>query len=171
MSFQDARPLDPWRWIGAPTVMCLSASVLFAMPVRLWGFQLPEPIFPMVPAFAWAVIRPSMLAPFMLLAMGLFLDLLWGGPMGLWGVSILSAYAIVLFSRNMLSGQSRLVLWSWFAVMVVLSMGVGYMLTTIDTGSTPSLMSTFWQFLPTALLYPFCHRLIERFEDADVRFR
>jgi rod shape-determining protein MreD len=28
-----------------------------------------------------------------------------------------------------------------------------------------------WQYLATILLYPFSHRLIERFEDADVRFR
>ena len=171
MSFQDARPLDPWRWIGMPTLMCLGAAVLFATPLRIFGFRLPEPVFPLAPAFAWAVIRPSILAPLVLLAMGLFLDLLWGGPIGLWGLSILIGYAIVLFSRNMMSGQSRVVLWSWFAVMVFLSMGAGYMLTIIETGSLPSLMSAFWQFLPTVLLYPFCHRLINRFEDADVRFR
>ncbi len=171
MSFQDARPLDPWRWLGAPTVMCLLATVLFAIPLRLFGFQLPEPIFPLAPAFAWAVIRPSILAPFMLLGMGLFLDLLWGGPLGLWGLSILVGYAVVLSARNMMSGQSRLVLWSWFVFMVLMSMTSGFILTTLDTGSLPSIASAFWQMLPTALLYPFCHRLIERFGDADVRFR
>jgi rod shape-determining protein MreD len=28
-----------------------------------------------------------------------------------------------------------------------------------------------WQFLATVVLYPFADRLIDRFEDADVRFR
>ena len=171
MSFQDARPLDPWRWIGVPTLLCLGATVLFAIPFRVFGLQLPEPVFPMAPAFAWAVIRPSILAPFMLLLMGLFLDLLWHNSIGFWGVSILIGYAAVLFSRNMMSGQSRLVLWIWFVVMVLMCMTAGYVMTTFDTGSPPSLTATFWQFLPTALLYPFCDRLIDRFEDADVRFR
>ena len=171
MSFQDTRPLDPWRWIGAPTARCLGATLLLAIPIRVFGFQLPEPVFPLVPAFAWAMIRPSMLAPAMLLLMGIFLDLLWGGPVGLWPVSILVGYAGVLFCRSMMTGQSRLVLWSWFGVMTLLSMFTGFIVTTLDVGQAPDLMATFWQVLPTALLFPFAHRLIDRFEDADVRFR
>jgi rod shape-determining protein MreD len=171
MSFQDSRPLDPWRWIGAPTVLCLAATLVFAIPFRVWGYQLPEPIFPLAPAFAWAVIRPSILAPLMLLGMGLFLDLFWGGPMGLWPLSILVGYAVILFCRSIMSGQSRFVLGGWFAAMVLISMTVAYVATTLDVGYPPSVMATFWQFLPTSLLYPFAHRLVDRFEDADVRFR
>jgi rod shape-determining protein MreD len=171
MSFQDARPLDPWRWLGAPTLLCIGATLLFALPLRVFGMQLPEPVFPLVPAFAWAMIRPSVLAPVMLLLMGLFLDLVWGGPIGLWPVSILTGYAGVLFCRSMMTGQSRPVLWSWFAVMTLLSISTGFIITTLDVGSTPSIMATFWQFLPTAMLFPFAYRLIDRFEDADVRFR
>lgn len=171
MSFTDTRPLDPWRWIGTPSLMCVLAAVLFAIPIRVFGLQLPEPVWPMAPAFAWAVIRPSILAPLTLLALGLFLDLLWGGPLGLWPLSILVGYAGVMAMRSMMSGQSRRVLWGWFAIMTLLSMITGYILTILDTGVAPSLTASLWQFLPTALLYPFAHRLIERFDDADVRFR
>lgn len=171
MSFSDARPLDPWRWIGVPTLLCLGASVLFAIPLRVLGYQLPEPVFPLAPAFAWAVIRPSILAPFVLFGMGLFLDLLWDAPTGLWVISLLAGYAMVMFFRSMMTGQSRVVLWSWFAAMVLVSMLTGYAITTVDAGNPPSIMATFWQLLPTAMLYPFAHRLIDRFEDADVRFR
>ena len=171
MSFQDTRPLDPWRWIGMPTLLCLGATMLFAAPMRIMGYQLPEPVFPLAPAFAWAVIRPSILAPLMLLGMGLFLDLFWGGPMGMWPLSILVGYAVILFSRSVMTGQSRFVLGGWFAAMVLISMTTAYVATTLDVGMPPSLMATFWQFLPTTLLYPFSYRLIDRFEDADVRFR
>ena len=34
-----------------------------------------------------------------------------------------------------------------------------------------SLIAVFLQVVPTLLLFPFAHRLIERFEDGDVRFR
>ncbi len=171
MSFQDTRPLDPWRWIVAPTLLCLAATMAFAIPFEAFGFQAPEPIFPLAPAFAWAMIRPSILAPIMLLGMGLFLDLLWGGPTGLWAVSILVGYATIMFFRSAMTGQSRRVLWGWFVAMVFVSMLTGYTITTLDAGSPPSIMATFWQFLPTSLLYPFAHRLIDRFDDADVRFR
>jgi rod shape-determining protein MreD len=171
VSFSDSRPLDPWRWIGVPTLLCMGASVLFAIPIRVFGYELPEPVFPLAPAFAWAMIRPSILAPFVLFTMGLFLDLLWYAPTGFWGVSMLVGYALVMFFRSMMTGQSRAVLWSWFGAMVLLVMVTGYVITILDTGRPPSIMAAFWQFLPTTLLYPFAHRLIDRFDDADVRFR
>ena len=171
MSFQDTRPLDPWRWLIMPALLCIAATLLFGIPIRLFGYQLPEPVFPLAPAFAWAFIRPSLLAPLILLALGLFLDLYWGGPIGLWPLSILFGYAAILLCRSIMSGQSRSVLGGWFAAMVLISMTTGYLATTLDVGHPPSLMAAFWQFLPTALLYPFAYRLIDRFEDADVRFR
>jgi rod shape-determining protein MreD len=170
LSYQ-ARKLDPLRWLGLPAVACVLATVLFATPIRVFGLQLPEPIFAMAPAFAWAVIRPSLLAPLVLLALGLFLDLLWGGPLGLWPLSMLVGYAGVLVARNMMTGQSWTVLWSWFALTTFVVMGVGYLLSMLKSGAAPSFLAVFLQFLPTVLLYPFAHRLIERFEDADVRFR
>ncbi len=166
-----ARPLNPGRWLGVPMLFVVLATILFAAPIRMWGLQLPEPIFAMVPAFAWAVIRPSILAPFALLLLGLFLDTFWGGPTGLWGLSLLVAYASVLAARNMLTGQSRPMLWVWYAGACALSMTAGFLFTMMDSLAMPSLVAVFWQFLATALLFPFAHRLIDRFEDADVRFR
>jgi rod shape-determining protein MreD len=41
----------------------------------------------------------------------------------------------------------------------------------LDSKSTPGLIPMAWQFLATIVLYPFSQRLIDLFEDADVRFR
>jgi rod shape-determining protein MreD len=162
---------DLWSWIGVPTLICLAATLLFAAPIRVFGLQLPEPVFPMVPVFAWAILRPSLLAPFALLGMGLFLDMVWDDRTGLWSLSLIAAYVAVLLSRNMMTGQSRLMMWVWFAAACGVAMALAYAVTTVDSGVAPNLASTAWQFLPTVLLYPFAHRLIERFEEADVRFR
>lgn len=171
MSFRGARPLDPWRWIAAPAAACIGATILFAIPIRVFGLQLPEPVFPVIPVFAWAVIRPSVLAPFVILVMGLFLDVFWSGPLGLWALSLLVGYAGVLALRNMLTGQSRPIMWSWFAGITGLTMLAGYLFIMLDARAAPSLIAVSWQLLATSLLYPFAHRLIDRFEDADVRFR
>jgi len=171
MSMSGARPLNPGRWLGVPMLLCMLATVLFAAPIRIWGLQLPEPVFAMVPAFAWAMIRPSILAPFALLLLGLFLDIFWGGPTGLWGLSLLVAYAMVLILRNAMTGQSRPMMWAWFAGVTGVAMAAGFLFTMLDSLAMPSLLAVFWQFLVTALLFPFAHRLVDRFEDADVRFR
>lgn len=171
MSANTARPLNPLIWLGAPTLACMVASFLFALPIRLFGLQPPEPVFAMVPAFAWAVIRPSILPPFFLLALGLYLDILWGGPAGLWPACLLAAYAPVLMARSILSGQSYLVMWAWYAASCVVAFGAGFVFMTLDSGAAPSLVAVGWQLLVTAALFPLAHRLIERYEDADVRFR
>jgi rod shape-determining protein MreD len=169
-SFQTER-LDPIQWLVLPALACMGATVLFSVPLTVAGVSLPEPVFGMILAFAWAIIRPSILAPFGLLATGLFMDLFWGAPLGLWALSLLAAYGGVLGTRNMMTGQSRPMVWAWFAFMTGVAMTTGYCISILDSGMAPSLVAVFWQFLPTVLLYPFAHRLTERFEDADVRFR
>ena len=52
-----------------------------------------------------------------------------------------------------------------------MAIGAGYLFTMLDALAAPSMLAVFWQFLATILLFPFANRLIERFEDADVRFR
>lgn len=152
-------------------LQCLGWTLLFGIPLRVFGLQLPEPVFCMVPAFAWAVIRPSIMAPFGVLLMGLILDIFWGSPVGLWALSLLTAYGVVLLSRNWMVGQSRPMMWAWFAAACAIASLAGFLFTRLDARASPSLIAVAWQFLATILLYPFAHRLIDRFEDADVRFR
>jgi len=166
-----ARSLEPWRWLGVPILQALVLTVLFGIPLRVFGLQLPEPVFPMAAVFAWAVIRPSILAPFGVLLMGLFLDYFWGGPIGLWALCLLAAYGVALGGRTMMAGQSRGILWTWYGLVTAVAMLLGYLFEMIDVKSTPGLVALAWQFLATIVLYPFAHRLIEMFEDADVRFR
>jgi len=166
-----ARQLNPVRWLGGPFLICALGSLILAAPIRVYGLQLPEPVFALVPAFAWAMIRPSVLPPFALLLLGLYDDWLWGTPTGLWPACLLAAYAPVLMLRSVLAGQSFIAMWIWYACACALAFAVGAYLLTLDAGSVPSLVAVGWQFLVTAALYPFAHALIERYEDADVRFR
>lgn len=165
------RPLNPWIWLGVPIIACVAATLIFAIPLRVLGLQLPEPVFPMVCAFAWALIRPSVLAPFAVLLMGLFLDLYWGGPLGLWGLSLLAGYAAVLGVRNVVAGEGVIALAAGYAVATGLAMAVAIAITWLRTQQVPDLLAVFWQFADTVVLYPFAHALFQRYDDADVRFR
>ena len=171
MSLEAARPLAPWRWIGGPMLLALLANFVLLVPFRVFGLQLPEPVFALAPAFAWAVIRPSILAPFALLIMGVVMDLMWGSAIGLWSLSLLLAYGAALSARSILAGQNRVVMWIWYAVTCGIAEAAGYLFVQLDSQSTPSPWAIGWQLLATILLYPWADRLIDRFEDADVRFR
>jgi rod shape-determining protein MreD len=166
-----ARPLNPLFWLGGPMLICVLATVLLATPLRVFGLALPEPVFPLAMAFAWAVIRPSILPPFALLALGLFLDVFWGGPQGLWPLCLLAAYAAVLAARRLIMGQDFLFMWGWYGLVIAAAFGAGFVLMSMDAGAPPNVLAVVWQYLATLALFPFAHRLVERYEDADVRFR
>lgn len=166
-----ARPLRISRWVGLPLLGALLASLLLAAPIRLLGLPLPEPVTLMAPAFAWAMIRPAASPAFALLLGGLALDALWGGPTGLWPVALLAAYLPVLALRNILAGQSRLVLAAWYALACLLAQAVGWLVTGWISGTPPALAAAGLQWLATVLLFPVAAQLIDGFRDADVRFR
>ena len=165
------QPLQPWSWLLAPMLVSLFATIIIATPVRFLGLALPEPVFPMTLAFAWAVIRPSILGPFLLLVSGVFLDLFWHGELGLWAFCLVTVYGLSLLVRNLMVGQSVRVLWTWYGGFTLLAYTIAFLFTAAEAKTAPSLTNTAWQALVTILLFPFARRLIDTFEDADVRFR
>jgi len=128
-------------------------------------------VFALVPAFAWGMMRPSIWPPVALVGLGLFLDLLWGAPMGLWPFCLLSAYALTFAVRRVLSGQEFWALWGWYVAACGLAMTCGLVLMGLRAGHLPSIIGAGWQFAISATLFPFAWRLVERYQDADARFR
>jgi rod shape-determining protein MreD len=169
--FGAGKSMSPIGWLGMPILLCTAATIVLAAPIRIFGLALPEPVFPLTVAFAWALIRPSVLPPFVLLVMGLFLDVFWGGPQGLWPLCFLATYAAVLAVRRLILGQDFIVMWASYAAATALAFAVGYGLLAMVSGAWPNLIALGWQYLATLLLFPFAHRLVGRYEDADVRFR
>lgn len=165
------RVVGPVQWIFIPAAITLAATILLATPVELFGLHLPEPVIPMVLAFAWPLIRPTVTAPLTLTLLGLILDILTYGPLGLWALALLSIYTVVLVSRSFLMGQDTAVLFVWYAACCCLAFLLAYLVVALIARNPPSILSLIGQVVPTLLLFPFAHRLIERFEDTDVRFR
>ncbi|HXU99655.1 MAG TPA: hypothetical protein VG166_04075 [Caulobacteraceae bacterium] len=163
--------MSPLVWLGVPAIASLAASLILATPIRVAGLQAPEPVFALVPAFAWAMARPSIFPPIVLVGLGLALDLLWGGPLGLWPTCLLGAYALVFAARRILSGQDVLGLFAWYAAACATAMTVGLALMSLRAGHVPSLFGAAAQFAVTLVLYPFAWRLIERYEASEIRYR
>jgi rod shape-determining protein MreD len=162
---------NPLNWLLKPALYCVVGSVLLALPLKILGLQPPEPVFAMAPAFAWAAIRPSILPPFALMGLGLFQDALWGGPAGLWPLCLLTVYALAFTVRRVLAGEGFWALGAWYGAVCGLGFGMGVFLVSLISGEAPSLIGVALQFAVTVALFPMSWLLIERYEDADVRFR
>ena len=95
----------------------------------------------------------------------------WGGTLGLWPLSLLIVYGLVLFGRSLLAGQDTRMLFFWFAGAVLIAFFVAYWTLRLDLGAGPHFWPVVWQIIPTLLLFPAADWLIRRFDDADVGFR
>ena len=171
MSNVTVQTPSPFKWLVTPAAFCAVASVCLALPVKVFSLQPPEPVFAMAPAFAWAAIRPSMLPPLVLAALGLFQDVLWGGPLGLWPLCLLTVYGLAYSIRQVLSGEGFWALGAWYGAVCALGFATGLLLVSLTAGEVPNLVGVALQFAVTLALYPFAWLVIDRFEDADVRFR
>jgi len=171
MARTPSRPLEPWRWLGVPALIVIAVTVVIDAPIRLFTLALPEPIFPMVLAFGWAIIRPSILGPFILVLVGLFLDLYCATPLGLWPISLLIAYGVALVARTLMVGQETEVMGFYYAASVLAAFASAYTLVAIAGHGQPNLIAILWQFAATLALFPFVLMLRNRFRDADIRFR
>jgi len=165
------RVVGPLQWIVYPTLIAIAATIVLATPAKLFGLTLPEPVLPMVLAFSWPLIRPSVVAPMVLLGLGLWLDIFWSGPFGMWGLALSAVYGVVLLSRSFLLGQETRVLFVWYTACTLLAFTLAYVIVTIGSPTAPSLLATIAQIVPTLLVFPLAHVMIERFDDGDVRFR
>jgi rod shape-determining protein MreD len=164
--------VGPLDWVGFPALICILLSIAFATAVRFpGGVQLPEPIFPLLLAFAWPLIRPSMIGPAALLALGLFEDLLLGTPLGLWALTFVGVYAGILGTRHLIVGQDFRILFGWWAGAVSCAYMTAYLVMCLEDGGPPSLIDSAMQLGVTLALFPFANSLVQRFDDGDVRFR
>lgn len=163
--------VGPQQWILLPALAALATTLILATPIKVFGLTLPEPVTPLVLAFAWPLIRPSLLAPLALFIVGVIVDLFWGNRLGLWPLGLLSAYAVVMVSRPYIAGQDTRLLFAWYSGVCALAFFIVYLVTSITAGQQPSLLALFFQYLPTILIFPAANWLIERFDDGDLRFR
>ncbi len=126
-------------------------------------------MFACAPAFAWALIRPSLMAPVALVVVGLALDLLWRAPLGFWAACLIAAYATsFVLAETLLDGAVGLA-WGGYALACAAALAVGLALTFVRAGVIADPAAVAWQWLATAALFPFAWRLVQRYEAAHVR--
>lgn len=163
--------VGPQDWLLYPALMAVLATLVLATDLPLpFGWDLPEPVWPVALAFAWPLIRPSFIAPVLLGLMGLFLDYFWGAPLGFYVIGLMAVHAATLIIRSYIVGQDTWVVIGAYTLAVLLFFTLGVIMTTLDSGVVPRLISVFEQMLATWCLVIVVLILLERFLNSDVRF-
>ena len=109
-----------------PVSLALLGALLANFPVSILGGLLPPPLLAFMPIYFWAMVRPDLMTPFWAFAIGVFQDILSGGPPGVWAASFLSAYLLVDRQRDMLAGLAGVAAIAGFAVAALAACTTAY---------------------------------------------
>ncbi|MEL6362213.1 MAG: rod shape-determining protein MreD [Pseudomonadota bacterium] len=144
------------RYVKAmtPTVFGLIGVLLLASPLRLVEGLVPIPLIPLVVVYFWSIYSPSYLPSVSVFAIGLFQDLLSGGPIGLWPCIYLFVQYLVLSQRSYFHGREQRVVWLGFTVAAVFSSFILWAVMSMLAGFPLPAWQLVIQMTSTIAVYP-----------------
>jgi rod shape-determining protein MreD len=141
-------------WAAMPTVTLALAIFFTILPYgQVWG-RFPTPVLALIPLYYWTIHRPGLLPAGVIFALGLAQDFMTAGPVGLWPLVLLTAYAITIWLRSEIEGLSMRFAWAAFAAVVLLALFVGWFGASIYHGGFLPAIPVVLQALITAFLFP-----------------
>jgi rod shape-determining protein MreD len=108
----------------------------------------------LVGIYFWTVYRPSLLPFPLIFALGLMLDFLSGGLIGLYAFCFMVMVIIVKGQRRFLLGQSWPVVWAGFCVAVFVVTAFQFLAYSLSLWSFPPLLGVAFNLIISFLLYP-----------------
>ena len=152
----DPVALNVSRLFGSllPGLSAVLLVMLVNLPVSLTGGLFPAPLLALTAVYFWALVRPDLMSPFTVLAIGLLEDLLSGGPPGVWATGFMAAYALVDRQRENLAGLSGAAAILGFAAAMALAAAATFLLTWVMYLRLPPLAPLLLASVITVMFYP-----------------
>ena len=97
--------------------------VFNVIPLHLPGYASISPKFALMAIYYWALHRPSLLPSGAVFIIGLFQDLMFGGPIGQNAGIFVAVYVIAMSQARFFYGKSFFVVWWGF---MIVSLGVAF---------------------------------------------
>jgi rod shape-determining protein MreD len=151
---------------GLVPFLCGLLAVLVAnLPITLVGGLVPAPLLGLIPVYFWCLVRPDLMTPAATFAIGIFQDILAGGPPGVWTLAFVLTYAVVARQRDSFAGLSGLGAVLGFATAALITCLVAYCTVALYYWHIPlvgpivgELAITVLFYVPGAYVVGFLHR-------------
>jgi len=154
-------PLERNSTWPALTAMGLTLAVSLlavAAPLRLpEGQGFPAPLFPLIALFVWSVRYPRFVPPWVIFVVGILQDLLTGGPLGMWAISYLLAFAIARLRTTEPSAREFILLVARSSLMTGIATLVAWVAGSLSIGQPADPTSLVTEGVITLIVFPaFC---------------
>lgn len=126
--------------------------LLSAFPFSIAHLDEIRPAFLLMAVYYWAILRPPM--PLAVFALGLILDLLSSYPTGMSALVLVTVQWLTSSQRKFFLGQSFLVIWAGFALVVVAAGVVQWAVISLFNMALPPAKSMLISALLSTFLFP-----------------
>ncbi len=104
--------------LSIPFAVALFCVMFTMLPWGLSSGVVIAPSFALMAVYYWGLYRPDLMPPIAVFLVGLFQDLMSGGPLGLWSLVYLAVYGVVVSQRLFFIGKAFLAIWIGFGVIL-----------------------------------------------------
>ncbi|MEQ1888322.1 MAG: rod shape-determining protein MreD [Alphaproteobacteria bacterium] len=133
------------------TILCVLAGII---PAGVPGFSTVSPLFSVAAIFFWVVARPNLMPPAAVFGIGLLQDILSGGPIGLWALTLLLVQYLSLSQRRFVVGQTFGLGWIGLSSIVIGAACLAWLGACLYYGELFSAAPVLVQAALTILVYP-----------------
>ena len=161
----DTRPgirprLGPWHLLDVasryafPGVQTALVLLALSAPLGLPGQAQLQPAWAMASVYFWSLYRPASMPALLVFAIGLLLDLLAQGPVGIQVLVLLLIHAVAVRFRRALARRGFATVWLVFAGLAAGAALAEWLLVAVLTWSAVPLWPGLFEWGVAAGLYP-----------------
>lgn len=155
MNFSLLHRLDRLARNLIPFALSAVLTLFSSLPFQIPGYGQVAANFTLMAVFYWSVYQPALMPLVAVFAVGLLQDLIVGTPIGTNAMVLVLVHTIVTRQGRVFLSRSFLVLWWGFAMVALGSVALGWALISALNFALLAPMPGLFQFVLTAVLFPF----------------
>ena len=146
--------LDLYLRFSLPVALTILLAILGVVPLHAPGFAPVAPMLVLASLYYWAIYRPQMMPLILVFLVGLFHDILIGGPLGVNALAYLAAYGLVAGQRRVFLGKSFGVVWWGFMLVAGAVESLRWLLISALGGTVLDPLPGFFTYVSSVGVYP-----------------
>lgn len=146
--------IDAYGRCIMPALFAVLLVILSVTPMQIPGYAVIAPSFLLMSVYYWAIYRPDVMPFILVFLLGLFQDILSGGPPGLNAWILLVAFGLVVSQRRFFIGKSFPVIWWGFMLLAAGAGSLTWVLTAILSDTVVAPQPGIFAFLMSIAVYP-----------------
>jgi rod shape-determining protein MreD len=136
-----------------PFICGVIGAILANVPISFLGGLVPSPLLAFMPVYFWCLVRPDLMSAPAALALGALDDLLSGGPMGIWALSFVVAFAMIDRERDAFAGLSGIGAILGFSAAMLIAETTAFLVVAATHQVFPPVSPFIMQAAATIILY------------------